>query len=175
MIISVNELKQMPEFADKSDAVLQRKLNAIESLIRAYTNNNFQNRLIRFEAPSSAILLGCEPMISVNDTVQITESVNQGLYVIQAIDTAKKETTLNKALFPAENNLITKVEYPDAVVEGVINMMIWEVQNRNKVGIQSETLSRHSVTYFAQDANNQVMGYPTTLLGFLKPYIKARF
>jgi hypothetical protein len=53
--------------------------------------------------------------------------------------------------------------------------MIWEVQNRSKVGIQSETLSRHSVTYFAQDASNQLMGYPVTLLGFLKPYIKARF
>ena len=175
MIISISELMLMPEFAGSSESVLQRKLNAAESLIRAYTNNNFQNRLVRFEAPSSTILLGCEPMLSVNDTVQITESVNQGLYVIQAIDTTKKETILDKTLFPAENNLVTKVEYPDAVVEGVINMMIWEVQNRNKVGIQSETLSRHSVTYFSQDASNQIMGYPATLLGFLKPYIKARF
>ena len=175
MIVPVSELMQMSEFTGMTEAVLQRKLNAAESLIRAYTNNNFQNRLIRFEAPSSEILLGCSPMLSVNDTVQITESVNQGLYVIQAIDTAKEETKLNKPLFSAETNLITKVEYPDAVVEGVINLMIWEVQNRNKVGIQSETLSRHSVTYFSQDASNQVMGYPTALLGFLKPYIKARF
>ena len=175
MIVPVSELMQMSEFTGMTEAVLQRKLNAAESLIRAYTNNNFQNRLIRFEAPSSEILLGCSPMLSVNDTVQITESVNQGLYVIQAIDTAKEETKLNKPLFSAETNLITKVEYPDAVVEGVINLMIWEVKNRNKVGIQSETLSRHSVTYFSQDASNQVMGYPTALLGFLKPYIKARF
>ena len=48
-------------------------------------------------------------------------------------------------------------------------------KNRPKTGIKSETLSRHSVTYFDQDANNQVMGYPVTLLGFLKPYIKVDF
>jgi hypothetical protein len=83
--------------------------------------------------------------------------------------------TLDSALIDAEYNLVTKIEYPDAIVEGVVNLMIWEVQNRSKVGIQSETLSRHSVTYFAQDASNQLMGYPVTLLGFLKPYIKARF
>ena len=46
---------------------------------------------------------------------------------------------------------------------------------RDKVGIKSETLSRHSVTYYDQDAGNQVMGYPASLMGFLSPYIKARF
>ena len=70
---------------------------------------------------------------------------------------------------------MTKVEYPDDVQQGVIELMIWEVKNRQKVGIKSETLSRHSVSYYDQDANNQVMGYPVSLLGFLKPYIKARF
>jgi len=72
-------------------------------------------------------------------------------------------------------NLITKVEYPVDIVQGVINLMKWEVENREKVGIKSETLSRHSVTYFDQDANNTVMGYPVALLGFLQPYMKARF
>jgi hypothetical protein len=70
---------------------------------------------------------------------------------------------------------MTKVEYPASIVDGVINLLQWDVQNRQKVGIQSETLSRHSVTYFAQDEGNQLMGYPSTLLGFLKPYCKARF
>ena len=31
------------------------------------------------------------------------------------------------------------------------------------------------VTYYDQDASNTVMGYPVSLLGFLKPYRKARF
>ena len=175
MIISVKELMEMPEFNGQSEKTLQRKLNAIEDLVRAYTNNNFQNRKIRFEAPSSSILQGWNKLLKVGDTVQITQSDNEGLYVITAIDRVNRTVTLDSDLIETNYNLITKVEYPDAVVDGVINMMIWEVQNRSKVGIQSETLSRHSVTYFEQDAENQLMGYPITLLGFLKPYIKARF
>ena len=77
MIISASELLEMPEFADKSEAVLQRKLNAIEGMIRAYTNNSFQNRNIRFEAPSSTVLHGVCQMMKVGDTVQITESITK--------------------------------------------------------------------------------------------------
>ena len=82
---------------------------------------------------------------------------------------------MNKTLYDENNILLTKVEYPVSIKMGVINLLKWEVSNRKKVGIQSESLSRHSVTYFSQDANNQVLGYPTSLLGFLKPYMKARF
>lgn len=175
MIISVKELMEMPEFNGQSEKTLQRKLNALEDLVRAYTNNNFQNRKVRFEAPSSSILQGWHKLLNVGDTIQISQSDNDGLYVITEIDRVNRTVTLDSDLQEAEYNLITKVDYPDAIVDGVINLMIWEVQNRAKVGIQSETLSRHSVTYFAQDANNQLMGYPVSLLGFLKPYIKARF
>ena len=83
--------------------------------------------------------------------------------------------TVDRDLFSIDHNLVTKVEYPADVQEGVINLLQWEIENRQKVGIKQETLSRHSVTYFDQDANNQVMGYPVALLGFLAPYIKARF
>lgn len=176
MIVSVDELLRMPEFSNMSDTVLQRKLNGIEDLVRAYTNNNFQNRMKRFSAPSSnSILCGWCKLLKVGDTVQISESINDGLYVVTAIDRFNKTMTFDADLIDDAHNLVTKVEYPDAIVDGVINLLIWEVQNRQKVGIQSETLSRHSVTYFAQDAGNSLMGYPATLLGFLKPYIKARF
>lgn len=43
------------------------------------------------------------------------------------------------------------------------------------VSIQSETISRHSVTYFNMEGDNSSMGFPKSLLGFLKPYMKARF
>lgn len=176
MIISVDELMRMPEFSTMSVDILKRKLNGIEDLVRAYTNNNFQNRMKRFSTPSFNLVL-CDwcKLLKVGDTVQISESINDGLYVITNIDKVSKTTALDADLIDDGHNLVTKVEYPDAIVEGVVNLMIWEMQNRQKVGIQSETLSRHSVTYFAQDANNQVMGYPVSLLGFLKPYIKARF
>ena len=175
MIISAQELLEMPEFSGKSEKALTKKLNAVEHLIRSYTNNNFQNRNVRFQAKSlSDRVLGTSPYLKVGDTVQISQSsVNDGLYVITEISDA--HIKLDSELFDVPLNLITKIEYPDDVKDGVIELMKWEAKNRQKVGIKSETLSRHGVTYYDQDASNQVMGYPVALLGFLKPYIRARF
>ena len=178
MIISVEKLKQvLPEVKDVADDVLEMQLTAIEEGIRAYTNNNFQNRAKRISAPSSeSQLQGFCEFFKVGDTVQISESgINDGLYVIKAIDKEGNTITCDKELFDAEHNLVTKIEYPTAIIKGAVDMMKWEATMRDKVGVASETLSRHSVTYFAQDAGNQLMGYPVTLLGFLKPYTKARF
>ena len=66
-------------------------------------------------------------------------------------------------------------EYPMDVKMGAVNLMKWELENREKVGVASETISRHSVTYFNMDGTNAVMGYPSSLLGFLRPYKRARF
>ena len=176
MIISVAELKRIPEFSGIGESILQRKLDGIEELIRAYTNNNFQNRNIRFSAPSiNGVIKGHLSYLKVGDTLQITDSINKGLVVITGIDRVNRTITFDKTLYDSDINLMTKVEYPASIVDGVINLLQWDVQNRQKVGVQSETLSRHSVTYFAQDEGNQLMGYPSALLGFLKPYCKARF
>lgn len=66
-------------------------------------------------------------------------------------------------------------EYPMDVKLGAVNMMKWELNNRDKVGVSSETISRHSVTYFDMTGDNSSMGYPKSLLGFLLPYKRARF
>lgn len=175
MVIPVDELTFMDEFSGKSEAALKRKLNAVEHLIRSYTNNNFQNRSIRLYGKSVGdTVIGHAPFFKVGDTVQISQSdVNDGLYLVTEV--ADDFIRLDAELFNVPNNLVTKVEYPADVQEGVIELMVWEVKNRQKVGIKSETLSRHSVSYYDQDADNQVMGYPVALLGFLKPYMKARF
>lgn len=175
MILSVQDLQQYPEFKNQDPVILKKKLDAVEVLIRKYTNNNFQNRNIRFLASSSgSVLNGVSPFLTVGDTVQISQSeVNNGLYVVTGLN--ETTTTVDKELFDVESNLVTKVEYPVDVVMGVINLMKWEQTNRGKVGIKQETLSRYSVAYFDQDANNQIMGYPVSLLGFLEIYKKARF
>ena len=178
MIIPVETLTSMDEFRGVDSNTLERKLNSVEQLIRAYTNNNFQNRAVRFEARSEGSkLIAAEtvsPFLKEGDTVEISQStVNNGLYTIKSI--MGDSITVDRDLFSIDHNLVTKVEYPADVQEGVINLLQWEIENRQKVGIKQETLSRHSVTYFDQDANNQVMGYPVALLGFLAPYIKARF
>lgn len=74
-----------------------------------------------------------------------------------------------------KRRLTPEGEYPMDVKMGVVNLMKWELDNRDKVGVQSETISRHSVTYFNMDGDNSVMGFPKALMGFLKPYMKARF
>ena len=175
MIIAVDEVMELPEFVGQNEKVIAAKLNAVELAIRSYTNNNFQNRYVRFHAESlENRLLGTSDFLRVGDTVQISQSqVNDGLYVITEIGNDFIRVDGNLYKYP--DNLVTKIEYPADIKAGVLDLMKWEVKNRQKVGIKSETLSRHSVSYYDQDANNQVMGYPVSLLGFLKPYMKARF
>lgn len=175
MIVSVDEVMKLPEFTGQSEKMIAEKLNAVELAIRSYTNNNFQNRYVRFCAASLGNrLLGTSDFLKVGDTVQISQSkVNDGLYTVTEM--GSDFIRVNGELYRYSDNLITKVEYPADVKSGVIDLLKWEIKNRQKVGIKSETLSRHSVTYFDQDVNNQVMGYPVALLGFLRPYMKARF
>lgn len=174
MILTVDEARDIFP-AGASDEDIKAQLDAIEGIIRAYTNNNFQARSARFEAASAGpVLAGASPYIGDGDTVQISESgVNDGLYVVQSAGDGT--TTLDRDLYDVPHNLVTKIEYPAAVKSVARNMLRWEVNNRSKVGVKSEALSRYSVTYYDQDANNQVMGYPVSLLGGLSPYMRARF
>ena len=179
MILSVEEAQRLVEFKGWTTERIDRKLRSIEQTIRSYTNNNFQNRNIRAEvgitAEDSVYSRSPDgvPGLKVGDTIQLSESLfNNGLYVVKEIDGNK--ITLDKELTTEMFSLLTKIEYPADVIDCCINLCEWEVKNRGKVGIKSETLSRHSVTYYDQDTNNQVNGYPVSLLGCLKPYRKAR-
>ena len=174
MIISVEEARKHI-VTDMEDSKLEAKLQALELAIREYTNNNFQKRELRYYCPVLVQkLFLTSSMYQVGDTVQITESFyNNGIYSITEID--KDFITLNSKLVSEPMVKVTKVEYPKDVQIGVLDMLKWDLKNRDKVGIQSETISRHSVTYFNMDGDNSIMGYPKALLGFLKPYIKARF
>ncbi len=176
MIISVEKARELVRFPDGwTDKKIKMKLLSVEQTIRAYTNNNFQNRDCRVRADIAAGVFMSESLIpfSVGDTVQVSESrLNKGLFTVHTDDDltfmVDEETRDEDAV------LVTKIEYPADVVTCCVNLLEWEVNNRGKVGIQSETLSRHSVTYFNMDGANQVMGYPASLLGCLKAYRKAR-
>lgn len=175
MIISIKKLREYI-VTDEQDSVLEDKLQALELLIREYTNNNFQQRYIRCKADviNGLFIATTSILFKAGDTIQISESkLNSGLYTVKEVEGIT--FTVNEHINDEELVLCTKIEYPIDVVMGVVNMLKWEIENREKVGIQSETISRHSVTYFNMDGNNSLMGYPKSLLGFLKPYIKARF
>ena len=173
MIISIEELKEMPKFANYSSVELKMEMKAIEQAIRSYTNNNFQDQTKRIESASlKGVLQGTSPYFKVGDTLQISKSNNAGLYVITEIG---DHTALDDTLFDEQYNLVTKIHYPADVVAGAIRLLDWKLTRSNKIGVQSESISRHSVTYFNMDGDNSIMGYPKSLFGFLKPYRKVKF
>lgn len=176
MIISVDEVMGLPAFRTQNRDTIQKKLDGLEAFIRKYTNNNFQVRQVRFWADTLGDrILSTSPYITVGDTVQITESpANNGLYVVTEM--GEDFIRVNRSMYTVTgSNLVTKIHYPADIVQGVLKLLEWDIQNRGKIGIKSETLSRHSVTYYDQDRNNQSGGYPVSLLGFLDLYRKARF
>lgn len=178
MIMTAAELRQFVE-TDESDTVLEAKLQALELSIRAYTNNNFQVRAYRTTASASSAqnLLQLESDIpfAVDDTLQITDSdfMSDCLVTVTAVRTG--EVTVSEDLYDEDSIVVTKVKYPQDVKMGVVNLMKWDLERREKVGIASESISRHSVTYVDQTGENTLMGYPVALMGFLKPYKRARF
>jgi hypothetical protein len=177
MIMTVAELRQFIE-TDESDQVLEAKLQALELSIRAYTNNNFQIRAFRAVAVSTGshelLCNGTVPFVA-GDTLQITESDFMPDCLVTVESVSNGTITVKEAMYEESGIVITKVKYPQDVKMGVANLLKWELNNRDKVGVASETISRHSVTYFNMDGDNSTMGFPKALLGFLKPYMKARF
>lgn len=178
MIMSVAELRQFVQ-TDEEDSALEAKLQALELLIRAYTNNNFQVRAFRAVAVSMSdgnkLLINSPIPFSAGDTLQITESELMSDALVTVSDVTNGAITVNEDLYDESGVVITKVKYPMDVKMGIVNLMKWEMNNRDKVGVSSETISRHSVTYFNMDGDNSIMGFPKALMGFLKPYQKARF
>lgn len=174
MIISVDTLKNVyGVYKDENDNLVQAKLDGLESLIRLYTNNNFQNRNIRIECPSiDNYLIASPTYLKVGDTVQITNSkINDGLYVIKEISDNKIK--LDKDLYNSDYNMVTKVEYPNAVISTLVNILSWDEKYGSKMGIQSESIGRHSVSYFSQNDQNSLGGYPIHLFNPLKQFMMA--
>lgn len=174
MILSVEKAKSLITFPGWTDEKIEMKLKAVEQTIRAYTNNNFQNRGIRIQACIRAGVFMSESLIpfSVDDTVQVSESrYNSGLFTV-SVESDDTTFMVNEDTRDEDDVLVTKVEYPADVVNCCVELLEWAVNFAGKVGIKSETLSRHSVTY--EDSATMFMGYPASLLGCLKPYRKAR-
>lgn len=173
MIISVDELKKLVTFKGLTDERIKMKLESIEQVIRCYTHNNFQNRAVRSHCPIVAQKIVCKiPGLTAGDTIMITESrYNEGLYVIESMDDGL--ITMENNLIDESEVLLTKVEYPADVVECAIKLIEWSQKYGDKVGVKSETLSRHSVTY--EDSATLYMGYPVGILNGLKLHMKARF
>ncbi len=190
MLVDVDEVLKLDEFAGVDPDIIKRKINAVENAIRAYTNNNFIERGARIVAPSTdGLLRGTSPYIKGGDRVYIANSgiadpeqykskwkpvgMNNGLYDVVSVE--EGYTALNETLYNADINDCFKVVYPEAIKAGVLDLLKWEQTGRDKIGVSSETISRHSVSYYQFNDSEMIMGYPAVLMGFVKPFVKARF
>lgn len=187
MLIDIADVLALDEYEGANPEAVKLKIEGIESAIRAYTNNDFIIRGARIQAPSSSGLLrGTSPYIKAGDRVQVVRSasadadgivafndMNAGLYDVVAVEDGY--IALDEMLYNAEVNDVFLVRYPAAIVAGVFDLLKWEASGRDKVGVSSETISRHSVSYYQFGESEMLMGYPASLMGFLKPYMKARF
>ena len=175
MIMTVEELRKFIQ-TDDTDECLAAKLAGIEHAIRGYTHNNFQVRGTGRIADVVGGLFEVEALTpyEVGDTLHISGSDrNDGLYTVKEV--GENTFRVNEKTRDEINVFVTLVEYPADVKMGVINMMTWELENRTKAGIQSETISRHTVNYINLDEWNSALGYPASLVQFLKPYMRCRF
>ena len=171
MIITIEELKNVSELSSIPDEQLTIMCEGIEDFIRQYTNNNFIVKNVTFNAPSlNGKLETVSSAFKVGDTVLISNSnYNNGVYVLTDMD-----GKLDKDLLDDDNNKVTLVKYPPAIKLGVVKLLQYNAKMDDKVGISSESISRHSVSY-AQPSSDSIGGYPSNLMSFLKPYMKARF
>lgn len=173
MIISVEDAKKLIVFDNWTDEKIERKLKAVEQVIRSYTNNNFQQRAYRRTADIVGSLFVVEALtpFNVGDTVQVSESdLNEGLFTVVGADDST--FTVEEDVVDESDVLVTKVDYPEDVVDIAITLLEWSINLGSKVGIKSETLSRHSVTY--EDSGTLFNGYPVGILNGLQLYRKVR-
>lgn len=174
MLMTVSKAREYMEFPEKwTDEKIELKLKSIEAAIRAYTNNNFQNRAYRSTADiiGGAFVVDKVPF-KVGDTVMVSYGMNKGLFTVDSVESTA--FYVEEDVIDDSNVIVTKVEYPADVLDCCLNLLEWEIKHRDKVGIQSETLSRHSVSYVQQTSGNTVNGYPVSLMGGLNLYKKVR-
>lgn len=186
MLMTVDELKAYID-TDELEPALIARLDALELLIRKYTNNNFQDRGFRVRASircGTFMATGAVPFAP-GDTIMVSQSrLMQGrLFTVRGV--SEKTFSVNESACDEAGVLVTKVEYPSDIKLGAANIIGWQIKNAaagsgdlSKREIQSETLSRYSVTY-ATDVTESDMdaffGVPKKYVSFLRLYRKARF
>lgn len=179
MIINIEDAKKIHEGIEQYD------LDSFETTIRSLTNNNFQLTNIRcsnviisntglIEVPE-----GTTKGLFVGDTVEINHSeYNNGLYVIKSLEIDSITVIIeNKQVVDEDNTavIVTKVKYPDDVINGVRKLIQYDAKMGDKIGIKSQSVSRVSTTYYDVNSNENIDGYPSSLMSFLNKYRKMRW
>ena len=186
MLMTVEELRQYIQ-TEETDQVLAARLSALELTIRKYTNNNFINRRMWVDADIRAGIFMTDEKIPfrVGDTIMLSHSDTQQGMVYTVEEVQGMDFTVKENVYDEEDVFAYKVDYPMDVKLGAVNILKWQLKNeaansgdKSQKDIQSETLSRHSVTYVADTTEADIaldFGVPKKYVAFLKLYKKGRF
>lgn len=187
MLMTVEEVRKYIQ-TDEPDELLAARLSALELTIRRYTNNNFINRKLWIDADIRGGVFMSDDLIpfKVGDTIMLSHSdlMQDCLCTVKEI-TDDTTFTVNEDVYDEEDVFAYKVDYPMDVKLGAVNILKWQLKNEaansgdtSKKDIQSETLSRHSVTYATDSTESDIaldFGVPKKHVAFLKLYKRARF
>lgn len=178
MIISLDKAQELDPLITIDD------LRAYEQMVRALTNNTFQNIGIRygiasFSGPATIELKEAPFGLREGDTIEISRSVfNDGLVTVDGID----GNTLTVSDLPADfyegafaGAFITKIQYPADIKYGVAGLIEYKAKMGSKLGIKSEAIARMSVTYYDINAADNIEGFPASKFSFLAKYEKMRW
>ena len=176
MIITLGDARAI------DDSITQDDLDALEAACRSLTNNNFQNKHIRFkdiEFVGENLIAVKDPIVGIKtgDTIEVNYShYNDGLYVIESID-GKQITVQGTPFFVANTggSMLTLVQYPADIARGIKKLIAYDKKMASKIGIKSESISRMSITYYDVNASENIDGYPAAMVSFLKKYEKMRW
>lgn len=176
MILPLDEAKEI------DGSITAEDLEAIEISIRELTNNKFQNTRIRYKdvvfISDYTISVGTKVQgLKEGDTIEINYSgYNDGLYTVAAIEDDVIIFSLGAfSEIDLDGAMITKIEYPADIKRGVKKMLQYDKKMGNKLGIKSESYARMSVTYHDLNADENIEGYPSSLLSFTNKYEKMRW
>ena len=176
MIITLGDARAI------DDSITQEDLDAFEVAFRSLTNNNFQNKHIRFkdiEFVGENLIAVKDPIVGIKtgDTIEVNYShYNDGLYVVEEL-TGKQIKVQGTPFFVANTGgaMLTLVQYPADVKAGLKKILSYNLKMADKIGIKSESISRMSTTYYDVNASETVDGYPAALVSFLQKYEKMRW
>lgn len=176
MIINLEDAEKIDENITQDD------LDAFETAVRALTNNNFQDKNVRFKKieikePNIIVVDDEIKGLRKDDTLEINYSqFNDGLYTIDEIN-ANEIKVIERSLFDEINSdmMLTLVSYPADIKQGIKKLIEYDTKMSGKIGIKSETISRMSTTYYDMNAQENIDGYPAALLSFLGKYEKMRW
>lgn len=161
--------------------VTQSYLDGLEQSIRQLTNNKFLNKAISYRGlvvtGSTVGINKAGICLREGDTIQVSYTgVNDGLYVVKSIETGNITLDTDK-LFDGvfASGTMTKVEYPADILNGVQGLIKYDVDMADKSGIKSETIGRMATTYYDVNASENVNGYPSALMDFIKKYRKIKW